>query len=226
MTMNDRAIVLASGSPRRLELVTTLGIPFSVVTSGVDEEVKGDLEPMAMVIQLAERKARAVATTIERGIVIGADTTVAIDGEILNKPIDDADARRMLRRLRGRTHAVWTGLATIDLGNGASERTAVRSVVHMRDYADEEIDAYVATGESLDKAGAYAIQGGAGLFVRRIEGCYANVVGLPLCELAAMLRRNGLPIPANPPVCTLPDGTPCPRLANAGTTADSHNSRY
>lgn len=211
---NLSPIVLASGSPRRFELLSTLGIPFSVVTSGVDEDFAPGLAPEELVVQLAARKARAVARTIDAGMVIGADTTVVIDGEILNKPVDAADARRMLRQLRGRTHAVWTGIALIDADTGAARCSAVRSLVQMRDYHDAEIDAYVATGEPLDKAGAYAIQGGAGIFVQAIEGCYANVVGLPLCELAVLLDHAGVRIDAHGPVCKRPDGSPCPRLIN------------
>lgn len=209
--MTSPHLVLASGSPRRLELLSALGVDFSVLTSGVDEEFALGLEPEELVVQLAERKARAVAATLTAGLVIGADTTVVIDGEILNKPLDAADARRMLRQLCGRTHAVWTGIAVIDAAAGADNRSAVRSLVHMRDYGDDEIEAYVATGEPLDKAGAYAIQGGAGVFVRAIEGCYANVVGLPMCELAALLAQFGVAIPKSGPVCARPDGSPCPR---------------
>jgi septum formation protein len=205
-------LILASGSPRRLDLLSTLEIPFRVVTSGVDEDVEDESRPGEMVVQLAERKARAVAATLPAGLVIGADTTVALDDLVLNKPVDDADARRMLRLLRGRAHEVWTGIVVLDAADGRIERGAVRSLVLMRDYSDAEIEAYVATGEPLDKAGAYAIQGGAGVFVERIEGCYANVVGLPLCELTALLARFDVSVSADGPVCRLPNGEPCPRL--------------
>jgi septum formation protein len=208
-------IVLASGSPRRFDLLSSLGVAFTVATSGVDEAFAPGIAPEELVAHLAERKARAVAETLPAGLVIGADTTVAIDGDILNKPVDAAEARRMLRQLRGRTHAVWTGIALIDAATDAGRCSAVRSLVRMRGYTDDEIDAYVTTGEPLDKAGAYAIQGGAGVFVQAIEGCYANVVGLPLCELAMMLVGAAVVVPLHGPVCTRPDGTSCPRLALA-----------
>jgi septum formation protein len=213
MSTDAPAIVLASGSPRRRELLAALDLPFTVITSGVDEEIDGEPDPGEMVIHLAERKARAVAATLTKGLVIGADTTVVIEGEVLNKPVDDADARRMLRLLRGRTHEVWTGVVVIDARGGRTERAAVRSLVRMRAYTDAEIEAYVATGEPLDKAGAYAIQGGAGVFVAGIEGCYANVVGLPLCELSSILSRFGVAIVTAGPVCTSSNGAPCPRMS-------------
>jgi septum formation protein len=212
--MHDKPqFILASGSPRRRELLSSLGLPFTVVTSGVDEGIDGDSLPSEMVVHLAERKARAVVETVTAGLVIGADTTVALDDLVLNKPVDDADARRMLRLLRGRTHEVWTGIVVIDAESGRMECGAVRSLVRMRAYSDQEIDAYVATGEPLDKAGAYAIQGGAGVFVEGIDGCYTNVVGLPLCELSSMFSRFGVVITTGGTVCPLPDGSPCPRLS-------------
>ena len=206
-------LILASGSPRRFELLSTLGLPFTVVTSGVDETVEDESDPAAMVVHLAERKAAVVARTQGEGLVIGADTTVVLEGLVLNKPIDDADARRMLRLLRDRTHEVWTGVVVLDAASGRLETGAVRSLVRMRGYTNAEIGAYVATGEPLDKAGAYAIQGGAGVFVAEIEGCYANVVGLPLCELTSLLGRYRVVISVDGPVCTLPNRRPCPRIA-------------
>ncbi|MCC6792960.1 MAG: septum formation inhibitor Maf [Thermomicrobiales bacterium] len=205
-------LILASASPRRFDLLSTLGLPFTVVTSGVDEEVEDDSRPGEMVVHLAERKAQSVAGSLIGALVIGADTTVAIDGLVLNKPLDADDARRMLRLLRGRDHEVWTGVVVLDAATGRQEQRAVRSLVRMRAYSDDEIEAYVATGEPLDKAGAYAIQGGAGVFVERIEGCYANVVGLPLCALSELLAGFDLTIETGDPVCRLPTGRPCPRL--------------
>jgi len=211
--MCNAPLILASGSPRRFELLSSLGLPFTIVTSGVDESVEDESDPAAMVVHLAERKAAAVAKMLGEGLVIGADTTVVLDGLVLNKPIDDADARRMLRLLRDRPHEVWTGIAVLDVASGRRETGAVRSLVRMHAYSDAEIEAYVATGEPLDKAGAYAIQGGAGVFVAGIEGCYANVVGLPLCELTELLGRYRVVISADGPICTLPNCRPCPRLA-------------
>lgn len=206
------ALILASGSPRRVELLSSFDLPFAVRTSGVPEDVDDESDVGAMTIHLAERKASAVAAGLDSGLVIGADTTVALDQLVLNKPLDEADAVRMLRLLRGRAHHVWTGIAVIDAASGRRETGAVRSVVRMRAYSDDEIGAYVATGEPLDKAGAYAIQGGAGVFVERIDGCYANVVGLPLCKLAALLSRFGVQPATLDPLCRLPDNSPCPRL--------------
>jgi septum formation protein len=211
--MCTASLILASGSPRRFELLSTLGLPFTVVTSGVDETVDDESNPAAIVVHLAERKAAAVAKTLDERLVIGADTTVVLDGLVLNKPADDADARRMLRLLRDRTHEVWTGVVVIDAESGRRDSSAVQSLVRMRGYSDAEIEAYVATGEPLDKAGAYAIQGDAGVFVAGIEGCYANVVGLPLCALTSLLGRFGVIISVDGPICTLPDRRPCPRLA-------------
>ncbi len=205
-------LILASGSPRRVELLSRLGLPFTVKVSGVGEEVEDESDAAAMVIHLAERKARAVAGHLQRGLVIGADTTVFIDGLILNKPGDEEDARRMLRLLRGRVHSVWTGVTVIDAGRQVATCGAVESLVKMRAYTDAEIDPYVATGEPLDKAGAYAIQGGAGIFVERINGCYFNVVGLPMCELTRQLVIHHCEPMSQIEPCQLADGSPCPLL--------------
>jgi septum formation protein len=216
MSDSPRSLVLASASPRRVELLNSWAIPFEVRISGVSEEFDEDATPEQLVTELAMRKAGSVAATLSAGIVIGADTTVAIDGQILNKPEDADDAVRMLNLLRGRTHEVWTGVVVIDIETGASVSSAVRSLVHMHAVPDDAIARYVATGEPLDKAGAYAIQSGAGLFVRTIEGCYANVVGLPLCELAVLLERAGYSHQLRAPVCALASGEPCPRLRADG----------
>ena len=150
------------------------------------------------VARLALDKARAVATRVREGIVLGADTVVTIDGEALGKPADADDARGMLRRLRGREHEVITGVAVVDARSGRAERTAVTSRVRMADYGEREIDAYVATGEPLDKAGAYAIQGAGGALVAGYEGSYSNVVGLPLAETARLLTAFGVAVSAPP----------------------------
>ena len=146
------------------------------------------------VAHLALDKARAVAARLREGIVLGADTVVTIDGEALGKPADPAHARAMLRRLRGREHEVITGVAVVDAGSGRAERTAVTSRVRMAAYADADIDAYVATGEPLDKAGAYAIQGAGGALVAGYDGSYSNVVGLPLAETRVLLKSAGYDI--------------------------------
>ena len=148
-----------------------------------------------MVARLAEAKARAAAAQMDAGsrecIIVGADTTVELDGEILGKPSDSAHAREMLAKLGGRTHHVVTGIFLLRLPGNATRAAVENSAVTFAPLDEREIDAYVATGEPLGKAGAYAIQGGAGRFIPRIEGCYFNVVGLPLARLYALLRVLG-----------------------------------
>jgi septum formation protein len=208
-------LVLASSSPRRRELLAHLGVPFRVVPADVAETLAPHLPISAAVAELAERKARAVAAELDSGLVVGADTVVVLDRTVLGKPRDPADAEEMLRTLRGRTHEVITGVAVVDAATGRGERSAVVSAVQMRDATDTEIAAYVATGEPLDKAGSYAVQGAGGALVAAVEGCFANVVGLPLCETAVLLRRRGIVIAGSNPVCRLPSGAPCPRVDGA-----------
>ena len=179
---------MASGSPRRRELLGRLGLEFVVVPSEIEERLDGAPTP-EVVAALALAKARAVAARVGDGVVIGADTVVVIDGVALGKPLDDADARAMLRRLRGREHEVVTGVALIDAASGREESAAEVTRVVMADVGDDVIDGYVATGEPLDKAGAYAIQGRGGALVAGFAGSYSNVVGLPLRLTAELLRR-------------------------------------
>jgi septum formation protein len=204
-------LILASGSPRRVALLGQLGVAFQTVASDVPEPIDPTLSPEAQAVALAERKARVVASRRERGIAIGADTIVVLDGDMLGKPLDEADATRMLCRLRGREHRVVTGIAVVDAGVGSLRTSAVGSTVRFRTLSDEEINRYVATGEPQGKAGAYAIQGlGCGL-VSTLEGCFTNVVGLPLCETARLLTAAGIVVSSTWFGCRLPDGTPCPR---------------
>ena len=204
-------LILASGSPRRVALLGELGVSFQTVVSDAPETINPGLSPEAQAVALAERKARAVATRLEAGIVLGADTMVVLDGQVLGKPADDADAMRMLRRLSGREHRVVTGIAVVDARIGALRSSSVISVVRFRTLSDGEIGRYVATGEPRGKAGAYAIQGiGAGL-ISALEGCFTNVVGLPLCETARLLRAAGITANSIWPGCRLPSGSPCPR---------------
>jgi septum formation protein len=185
-------ITLASASPRRRELLARLVPEFQVVPSAVDESLDHPVGPDT-VAALAMRKARAVAPLVG-GLILAADTVVVVDGDPLGKPQDPDEARAMLRRLRGRPHTVITGLAMVDSGGPRAASTAVVSEVLMRDYADSVIEAYVASGEPLDKAGAYAIQGaGAGLVGGWI-GSYSNIVGLPLEATADLLGRFGIPL--------------------------------
>jgi septum formation protein len=170
-------LVLASQSPRRSEILRQAGIPFLVRASPVDETPLGGERPEDYVLRLAELKARAV-TAAPGEVVLGADTTVVIDGEMLAKPADRDDARRMLTLLSGRRHEVITGICLLR-GSESISRWAVTQVWFAR-MTESEIDAYVASGEPMDKAGAYAIQGLAAKFIERIDGCYFNVMGLPV----------------------------------------------
>lgn len=203
-------IILASGSPRRRALLGEIGIPFRVVVSDAPEDLDPELDPEAQAVALAERKARAVAANLGEGLVLGADTIVVLDGDILGKPADDADAARMLRRLSGRAHDVITGLALIDARTGERMTAAVTSLVTFHPLDDQTIARYVATSEPRDKAGGYAIQGIGGRLIAQLDGCFDNVVGLPLCAASHLLAEAGIPIPAGWAGCRLPDGSLCP----------------
>lgn len=186
-----RQLILASASPRRAELLASAGIQCFVVPSGVAEDLLPGERPGDRVARLARTKARDVAQTTDGRFFLGADTVVVLDGEMLGKPRDATDAERMLGRLSGRTHEVMTGYEVYDkLGTrGCGEVVTTR--VEFKSLSPREIRAYVATGCSYDKAGAYAIQGRAAYMVRRVEGSYTNVVGLPLCEVVETLRKMG-----------------------------------
>jgi septum formation protein len=193
-------LILASASPRRRELLTQAGFTFQVHPAHIPEDPRPNEDPIAYVVRLAREKAETVFAEITRAAasdqrisgapqVLGADTTVTLDNHILGKPEDAADAARMLRMLSGRTHRVITGVAVV-----TAERTEVAAEVTgvtFRTLSDEEIAAYVATGEPMDKAGAYAIQGQAARWIPRIQGDYFNVVGLPLALVATMLESAG-----------------------------------
>ena len=189
---SDNAVVLASASPRRAELLASAGIAFKVVPGDIDETPLPGEDPVAHVLRLAEGKAREVAAQTDGRFFIGADTIVLCDREIMGKPRDAADAKRILRKLSGRAHQVITGYAVIDKKTYRNKSRTVSTDVVFKKLTDEEIDAYVLTGCPMDKAGAYAIQGGAAYMVERIDGSYTNVVGLPLCEVVESLRGFGL----------------------------------
>ena len=212
MRAEPQPLILASASPRRLALLCELGLPFQVIVSNVAETWDVATPPHELANVLAERKARAVAASVGTGLVLGADTMVVLDDEFLGKPEHAPDASRMLRRLSGREHDVITGLVLVDAATGTLRSGAVTSTVRLRALSDDDIAAYVATGEPLDKAGAYAIQGIGSHLIAGLEGCFTNVVGLPLCETARLLTDAGLAIAANVALCRLPDGSPCPRL--------------
>jgi septum formation protein len=185
-------LLLASRSARRSDLLQLVGAQFEACAAEVDERPLPDERPEEHVLRLAEAKARAglaAAGSAAQGdaAALGADTIVAIDRTILGKPCDAEDAKRMLRLLSGRVHEVWTGIALVEADGGRCVADAVRSIVKFVPLDDEEIARYVATGEPLDKAGAYAVQGYGALYVEAIEGSYSNVVGLPLPHVKRLL---------------------------------------
>ncbi|ADP83149.1 Maf family protein [Pseudofrankia inefficax] len=194
--MRARRIVLASGSPRRRELLAAMGIPFEVLTSDVDETVAGHDGPADFALQLARRKAQAVAGRVTDALVIGGDTVVELDGTIFGKPADEAAAFATLGRLSGRAHRVVTGLAVLDTATGVLRQEAATSTVRMRAFADDEIRAYVASGEPFDKAGAYAVQGLGGRLVAAVDGDLDNVIGLPTRTLRRLLAGFGVEVSA------------------------------
>lgn len=187
-------IVLASASPRRRALLSDLGLSFAVEPARFDESQVTDGDPVARAKALADGKALDVAGRHPDALVIGADTIVVIDGTILGKPEDEEDARRMLRLLSGRTHRVYTGVSLRHLASGRHALEVEATDVTFGPLTDEQIARYVATGEPMDKAGAYGIQGYGATLVRGIHGCYFNVVGLPLYRLARMLALFGVEV--------------------------------
>jgi septum formation protein len=187
-------VILASGSPRRRELLTMAGIDFRVEAADIDESAQPGEAPAKYVQRLAVEKAQAVWARYKGGddsadpiTVIGADTTVVCDGELLGKPVDQADARRTLTMLAGRTHQVLTGVAAITRKATVSEVEITQVFFDL--IAEQELVRYLASGEPMDKAGAYGIQGYAARWIPRIEGCYFNVVGLPLARTMAVMAR-------------------------------------
>jgi len=181
-------LVLASASPRRRQLLSLTGWPFSVAAADVDESQRLNESPSDYVLRLAATKARATKADTDQ-VVLAADTTVVDRMEILGKPKDSAEATEMLRRLRGHTHQVYTGIALLRVRDGLLLKDLCVTDVPMRDYSDEEISAYVATGDPLDKAGAYAIQHPQFQPVANLEGCYASVMGLPMCHVILLMRK-------------------------------------
>ena len=185
-----KPLVLASASPRRAELLRTAGIPFRVVVSDLEEAREPGEAPDAYARRLARDKARVVVAQTPAAAVLAADTIVVAGDDLLEKPRDAADAARMLRLLSGRTHEVTTGVCLIAAGREDVRSETTR--VHFSELSEADIAGYIATGEPMDKAGAYAIQGGAARWIGRIEGDYSNVVGLPVALVAEMLREAGL----------------------------------
>jgi nucleoside triphosphate pyrophosphatase len=187
--MTGRRIVLASGSPRRRELLALLGVEFTAVAPDIDEALRAGEHAVEFVTRLAHEKAVVVAATHPDAVVVGADTAVEVDGEILGKPVDADDARRMLRTLSGRTHVVHTAVAVA--ADGGVTMASTSSAVTFAMLSDADIEWYLATGEPFDKAGAYALQGAGGVVVTTVTGSVSGVLGLPLHETAALLNNWG-----------------------------------
>jgi len=177
--MNERKIILASKSPRRQEILSSGDIEFNVEPSGITENIEEELSPRQLAEELSKRKAQYVAKLHSLSIVIGADTVVALGNRVLDKPISESDATETLRTLSGKTHQVFTGFTIIDAKSGKSLTSSEKTDVTFRTLTDEEIRTYVDSGDPMDKAGAYGIQSGAGIFIDHIDGDYLNVVGLP-----------------------------------------------
>jgi septum formation protein len=187
-------LILASSSPRRAEILSNAGLSFSVLSSAVDESPYPGEPPAALVERLANAKADLVtARAVGPAIIVAADTVVVLDDKILGKPRSTEEARHMLQQLSGRTHSVLTGVALIRLPDGERRQFIESTLVDFRPITDEELSSYLATEEPYDKAGAYAVQGHAGRYIPRIEGCYFNVVGLPLSRVLTELKTLGYP---------------------------------
>lgn len=188
--MSVPRVVLASASPRRRDLLRLIGIPHEIRPADIDETYISGEQPRQHAERLARAKADKVAATESDALVIGADTIVVVDGNVLGKPVNEADAMRMLSMLSGRSHVVITAVATAY--NGRVESGVEEVVVAFRDLSREEIESYIATGEPMDKAGAYGIQGFGATIVRRVEGDYFAVMGLPLVRLTALMSDVGI----------------------------------
>lgn len=195
--LNIRRLILASGSPRRRQLLSLLGLPFVIKTANVDETQLEGEAPSELVLRVSQAKVSAVRQVRPDELAIAADTIVVLDGQVLGKPDGPDDATRMLRRLRGRPHLVYSGVSVWHPASRRMRRELGESTVWMRDYSDAEIEAYVESGDPLDKAGAYAIQHPVFAPASRVDGCWLNVMGLPLCHLGRALAYFGVVIPAN-----------------------------
>ena len=190
MDTTANSLILASGSPRRREIITALDRGVALITPTDEEELHHEGEiPSEFVTRQALRKARNAASRIGNGTILAADTVVVLDSEVLGKPGGDAEAIQMLRKLRGRVHNVITGMVAMDATSGRWIPVAKTTEVEMRNYSDEEISAYVASGEALDKAAGYAVQDQTFRPAQEVRGCYLNVVGLPLCEVVCLLQQ-------------------------------------
>lgn len=185
----SKKLVLASRSPRRAEILTAVGWPFEMVASNIDETRFKSESAVSYVTRLAQAKAEAVARIVTSGLVVGADTVVVVEDQILGQPSDAGDAGRMLKLLSGRWHEVLTGVALMHAGKNSLVFEYEKTRVRFTEMSDAEIDWYVGTGEPMDKAGAYAVQGRAALFIEEIQGDYFNIVGLPMRLLYKLMRQ-------------------------------------
>jgi len=190
IAINQR-IILASASPRRIEMLKLAGLIFDVIPADIDESALPREEPSQHVLRLAAEKSLCVAAGNPDCLVIGADTIVFIDGEILGKPVSREDARKMVAKLSGRAHEVYTGFCMVHSASGTKIAEAVRTTVIFREITPDEISWYIGTPEPYDKAGAYAAQGMSASFVKEIRGSYTNVIGLPLGEVIESLKKIG-----------------------------------
>lgn len=188
LDLNGKKLVLASASPRRAELLRRVGFEFEVVDSAVNEAEENYTIPEVHVLELSRKKAETVAKGIEDGLIVGADTIVVLDNEILGKPKDADDARNMLQRLSGRTHTVYTGFALIDRPSGEILTEYEKTDVTFRELDEKEIETYIQTDSPFDKAGAYGIQDLSAIFVTKVDGCFYNVVGFPLTRFFVSAR--------------------------------------
>ena len=185
--------ILASASPRRREILSQLGMTFRIDPSHTEEPAyRPDETPSRYVVRAARMKAKETGKKHSSGLIIGADTIVVLGNRILGKPASREDAGVMLNRLSGRWHEVWSGLCLYDRGKRRSRAASARSRVHFRRLSDPDIEWYLSTGEYRDKAGAYAVQGYASLFIDRIEGCYFNIVGFPVSVFETLCRKSGI----------------------------------
>lgn len=194
LDLDGYRLVLASASPRRSDLLRSVGLQFEVLPADIDESVLRGEVPADYVARLSKEKASKIAAMVDHGIVVAADTTVDVDDQILEKPVDDADVRRMLGLLSGRTHLVHTGVTVLGpveaaSGVGPARTIVVETAVRFVDLTARDLDWYVSTGDAVGKAGGYGIQGAAGAFVERIDGSVTNVIGLPLAETLSMLAQ-------------------------------------
>lgn len=187
-------LVLASSSPRREKLLKQLGLDFTIVPGKIDESQFTSLPPEKMVVELARAKAEEIAGLVEDTIIIAADTVVVYNNDVLGKPINKENAREMLKKLQGDKHTVLTGIGILSTEDGLSTFQYDRTEVYMREMEEGEIMSYVDTGEPLDKAGSYGIQGLGGMFIEKINGSYFTVVGLPIHKLAIMLKKFSIEV--------------------------------